>query len=96
MAKRFFYVCAGLFLLALSYHMGARGAAAQAEGQVVGIASAYDGAGQTIVTRVVTSAGDVYHKERFPPWQYEGNIYGANPTPAGNPSWGQVKNRYRK
>ena len=28
-AKKFFYVCAGLFLLALSYQMGVRNAAAQ-------------------------------------------------------------------
>ena len=30
MAKRFFYVCAGLFLLALSYHLGSSNAAGQA------------------------------------------------------------------
>src|SRR5262245_15731882 len=29
-ARAFFYVCAGVFLLALSYHLGARSAAAQA------------------------------------------------------------------
>ena len=28
-ARAFFYVCAGLFLLALSYHLGARSAGAQ-------------------------------------------------------------------
>jgi hypothetical protein len=28
MARKFFYVCAGMFLLALSYHLGARNAAA--------------------------------------------------------------------
>ena len=32
MAKRFFYVCAGLFLLAGAYAMGARSAGAQAPG----------------------------------------------------------------
>ena len=36
MAKRFFYVCAGLFLLALSYHLGARSAGAQILGQPIG------------------------------------------------------------
>ena len=29
-ARAFFFVCAGIFLLALSYHLGARGAGAQA------------------------------------------------------------------
>ena len=36
MPKKFFYVCAGLFLLALSYHFGARGASAQGSMQVFG------------------------------------------------------------
>ena len=31
-AKRFFYVCAGMFLLALTYHLGARTAQAQVGG----------------------------------------------------------------
>ena len=35
MAKKFFYVCAGIFLLALSYHLGARNAGAQAGGNPV-------------------------------------------------------------
>src|SRR5262249_33696920 len=34
-AKAFFYVCAGIFLLALSYHLGARSAVAQAPGNAV-------------------------------------------------------------
>ena len=33
-AKTFFYVCAGLFLLALSYNLGARSAGAQAGGSI--------------------------------------------------------------
>ena len=32
-ARAFFYICAGLFLLALSYHLGARSAGAQAGAQ---------------------------------------------------------------
>ena len=35
-ARAFFFVCAGLFLLALSYHLGARSAGAQAGGSVEG------------------------------------------------------------
>ena len=31
MAPKFFYVCAGMFLLALSYHLGASSAGAQAQ-----------------------------------------------------------------
>jgi len=33
-ARAFFFVCAGIFLLALSYHLGARSAGAQAPGGV--------------------------------------------------------------
>jgi hypothetical protein len=33
-AKSFFYVCAGLFLLALGYHLGARNATAQSPGGI--------------------------------------------------------------
>ena len=36
MAKRFFYACAGLFVLALSYHLGAQTATAQGETGHVG------------------------------------------------------------
>lgn len=45
-AKAFFLVCAGLFLLALSYHLGARSAGAQA--------------GSDPVTAVQTSTGNAY------------------------------------
>ncbi len=38
MAKKFFYVCAGLFLLALSYHLGASSATAQGGTVVEGAA----------------------------------------------------------
>lgn len=59
MAKRFFYVCAGLFLLALSYHLGARSATAQAGGPVVGVAAYFYQPGQAGEYVVATSSGDV-------------------------------------
>ena len=37
MAKRFFYVCAGLFLLVLSYHLGARSAGATGAVECAGV-----------------------------------------------------------
>jgi len=55
MARKFFYVCAGLFLLALSYHFGATSAEAQAPASSVVAA-----AGGTIGTWVFTSNGDAY------------------------------------
>jgi hypothetical protein len=38
-AKKFFYICAGLFLLVAAYSVGAHRANAQAGGQFVGITS---------------------------------------------------------
>jgi hypothetical protein len=55
MARKFFYVCAGLFLLALTYHFGASTATAQAPANPVAAAS-----GGTIGTWVFTSNGDAY------------------------------------
>jgi hypothetical protein len=69
-AKAFFFVCAGLCLLALSFHLGARSARAQAPGPGWFFAGAY--AGSTYIT---TTTGDT--------WAYNGatwsgpwNIFG--------------------
>jgi hypothetical protein len=54
-AKTFFYVCAGLLMLAVTYHLGASSAGAQqAPGEITGIMY-FEG-----VTTVVTSNGDIY------------------------------------
>jgi hypothetical protein len=37
-ARSFFFVCAGIFLLALAYHLGVRSATAQAGGQQLSVA----------------------------------------------------------
>jgi len=56
MAKKFFYVCAGLFLLALTYQLGARIAAAQAPSNPVAAMS-----GTYPNQWVVTANGNVYY-----------------------------------
>jgi len=62
-ARAFFFVCAGLFLLALSYHLGARNAGAQA-GATVGEISWNYGAqvaavqGRTIYTVAIPNPPD--------------------------------------
>ena len=97
MAKRFFYVCAGLFLLALSYHLGANSATAQAPGNsVVGVESA-----MTTYVNVVTANGDVYRVDAGQGGggalnsTYRGNIFGV-PVQAQPETWGAVKDKYRK
>lgn len=93
LAKRFFYVSSALFLLAMTYHLGARNAGAQAGGQVVGVAVTY-GSGPIYV--ISTSGGDVYRKSQGATWVYEGNALGAGPTSASETTWGKVKSDYRK
>lgn len=73
LAKRFFYVCAGLFLFALSYHLGAKSATAQAQGRILPAS----GSGN-----VVTSTGDVYQKLFFDDggsWYYQGRVQTPSP-----------------
>ena len=45
MARRFFYVCVGMFLLALSYHLGSTRAQAQSGGFLEAAAVRWTGAG---------------------------------------------------
>jgi hypothetical protein len=90
-AKRFFYVSAGLLCLALAYHLGARSATAQAPGNpVVEIF-------ERNFTGVVTANGDVYQSltDLSGPWVWRSNVFGTGPTPAQRESWGSVKSRYR-
>ena len=101
MARKFFYVCAGMFLLALSYHFGASTATAQAGSQIVG--TMVGGSGDMVV---MTSNGDAFYMRSttgswsngvMDPIQLRplGNFWAGSPTPALHESWGQVKARYR-
>jgi hypothetical protein len=92
MARKFFYICAGMLMLALSYHLGASTAVAQAPSNpVVAMSSG--------VQAVVTANGDVYlggggGGSGWTNWALVSNVFGAGPTPALHESWGQVKARY--
>ena len=92
-AKRFFYVCAGLLCLALAYHFGAVTATAQAPGNpVVGVA------GDVVPSNfmAVTANGDCYKTPNFGVnWYPVTNVFSGGPTPATQPTWGQLKARYR-
>lgn len=94
-ARSFFYVCAGLLLLALSWHLGARSAGAQATGNpVVGVSSI--GNGQP-VWLAVTANGDTYYSANTgQSWQFSSNVFAGGPTPAREETWGQLKSRYRE
>lgn len=92
MAKRFFYVCAGLLCLAVAYHLGASRASAQAGDRLVAGITYHGFDGRLYV---VTQGGDVY-RERPPTgeWVFFANVFSA-PTPATQSTWGSVKARYR-
>jgi len=65
MAKKFFYVCAGLFLLALSYNLGARSATAQvARPSVAGRFQIVNGTPEfaSNITLLDTATGDTWLK----------------------------------
>ncbi len=86
-AKKFFYVCAGLLMLALSYHLGAGTATAQAPSNP--IVAVYGGI-------VITENGDIYSNGGLvSPYSHVGNVFSGGPTPLKQESWGQVKARYR-
>lgn len=86
--RAFFYVSAGVFLLALAFHLGARSAAAQSPGNP--IVAAYSGF-------AVAANGDVYSNPstQGESWTWVGNIFGGLPIPVEHSSFGQVKARYR-
>ena len=73
--RAFFHVCAGLFLLALSYHLGARNATAQAAGGQVA-AMAGISSGGVPIWLVATPDGDIYS-----------NLNPHNGSPWTRPRW---------
>jgi hypothetical protein len=93
MAKRFFYVCAGLLCLTLVYHLGARSATAQAPGNPIVTMAAQNGG-----WGVVTANGDFYisGSPNGGTWTLGSNVFGGSPTPTTTQeSFGSLKVRYR-
>lgn len=97
MAQKFFYVCAGVFLLALTYHLGARSASAQAPGNAVVAGTVANGT----VPVAITENGDSYAATFSSAigsyqWFRTGNVFSNSPTAVTPQTWGQVKATYRK
>jgi hypothetical protein len=90
MARKFFYVCAGMLMLALSYHFGASTAVAQAPSNPVVAVHSGD-------YSMVTANGDLYWSPdavHGSAYHLVNNAFSGGPTPALHESWGQVKARY--
>lgn len=104
-ARAFFYVAAGIFLLTVSYHLGARTAGAQLNSQVPGAFAGTGSlgiAGNTLI--VMTPNGDVYSRDMWSPYTgnqngelyFWGNFWQGGPVPVTPETWGGLKARYRK
>jgi len=91
-AKRFFYICAGILCLALAYHFGAQSATAQGGGNP---AVAVNGYVALAANGDVFVDSDFADPASFAHWARAGNIF-TGPTPAFQPTWGQLKSRYRQ
>lgn len=86
MAKKFFYVCAGLFLLAGAYNLGATRATAQG---TVGVPVAMTSNGT--IGLVVTSTGEIYRSDNDGgSWYLLSSIYGGSTNGTAR-SWGSLK-----
>lgn len=76
MAKKFFFVCAGILMLVGAYSLGARNVEAQVGGDVVGVSSFVTTSGSYIVV-AITNTGDFYRSENAgEDWYYRTNIFG--------------------
>lgn len=100
MARKFFYVCAGLFLLAMTYHLGAKNASAQFGGSIAGVT--FNDQRLIVVTangdvfsRVLTSTSDGGANYGGFPTLAVGNYWGSGPTPTAPSTLGSIKARYR-
>ena len=96
MAKRFFYVCAGLLCLALAYHLGASSATAQAAGNPVVFVSGLSGICPEYGSVCVTANGEPVGDQSISgPWTHIGNVFAGAPTNAKPETWGGLKTHYR-
>lgn len=109
-AKQFFYVCAGVLMLVIAYHLGAPRADAQSSGDFTGISMTSNN-----VTLAIRSNGDIYARDSqvacygtgtfgwfsngnicgVDEWTYVGNVLGG-PIQTEGASWGKLKDSYRK
>ena len=103
MARKFFYVCAGLLCLAIAFQLGVRSAGAQAGATVSGVTfgSGPIGGPYSNDVWVFTGNGDVYARtmrSSSGPDQlyYYGNFWsGAGPVNVEKHTLGELKAKYR-
>lgn len=79
-ARTFFYVAAGVFLLALSYNLGARSAGAANGGPSAVALQVFEDSLGDSQWYALASNGDVYHvTNRLGTWNKNSNIFSPDP-----------------
>jgi len=92
LARRFFYVSAALLMLALTYHLGAARADAQAPANPI---AGVSGVGNFAV--VVCANGDAFYSGDYgATWYRTGNVFSNLPTGTTPSTVGRVKALYRR
>ena len=94
-AKVFFFVAAGILMLAGAFHLGARTAQGQTGNTVAGV-SALEAGGGLYLLAVTASNGDVWLWGGVRPSvvqgsQFEGNVFSGAPVQATETTWGRIK-----
>ncbi len=90
MAKKFFFVCAGLLMLVGAYSIGVNSVEAQDTSLVAGIATA----GTSLYA--INTHGDVFKSGiAAVDWVYTANIYSGIVVNSEAPSLGDLKSQYK-
>ena len=97
MAKKFMYVCAGLLMLAIAFHLGATTAQTQGTGAMTLVSmSSRD--------EVVMANGDVYGASEFMSfgqgyyptrWVKVSNVFTSMGTPVKTKGWSETREKYK-
>ena len=94
MARKFFFVCAGLLCLAIVFHFGATTAGAQAPSNPV-VSVSFLGNGSTVAI-ALTANGDTYLSgDAGTSWTRQTNVFSSGPVNVERHTLGELKARYR-
>ncbi|MFC1800028.1 hypothetical protein ACFL2Z_03850 [Candidatus Eisenbacteria bacterium] len=91
MAKKFLFVCTGVLMLAIAYHLVSPVEVAQSQEGEQPVLMCGDGYGCVIV---MTDLGNLYISCGGPNWGSYGTWPGDLPTSTQSTTWGQIKTQY--
>jgi len=89
MAKKFMYVCLGVLMLAIAYHLLVPMELARSqEGERPVLMGSFGSMGRLYV---MTDQGNLYDWDGGENWSYGGRWPGTPPTSTQSTTWGQIK-----